>query len=530
MPYWMADLFILFFCLQTAAQAAQWEHIPIAAGKPPFVAVAVNPESALPVVAADSRAIHASIDSGVGWHEAFTSPAAVAITALATNHGATWLAATDQGLYGTFDGGSHWSLIFRASGEDKSFCTAAAFDPSNPNRAALGTRGGLFLSADGGHHWLPATGLTDSGPVIHLAFDAHARERLYLLAQGGLFVGDLNDNTWKKLDSTLKESEDKPAKPEEPEEAAVDSPSFQLIALSLHPAQPSHVYLGTSRGVRASVDGGQTWQWLSNTGLRSARIRRLVWLMQPSPTLYAATARGIARYSALSESWQMLTAGLSDGAIYDLAAHANELWAAADAGVFRYQATDEPFTEEKLSDPRELLGNFVYEPAIGPVREAAIRYAEVHPDKIKNWRRQAALRALLPNVNFGIDHGTSQNIHVDEGTFPNFQVLSTKDRDSGLDVSVTWQLGDLIWSDDQTAIDTRSKLMVQLRDDIVNEVTRTYYERRRLQIALLMAPPKDDHTLLEKELRVQELTALIDGLTGGYFSANATTPTNHGRM
>ena len=76
----------------------------------------------------------------------------------------------------------------------------------------------------------------------------------------------------------------------------------------------------------------------------------------------------------------------------------------------------------------------------------------------------------------------------------------------------------LIWNTDQTSIDTRSKLMVELRDDIMNEVTRTYFERRRIQIELLSSPPQDLKLSLEKELRLQELTADIDALTGGYFS------------
>ena len=100
----------------------------------------------------------------------------------------------------------------------------------------------------------------------------------------------------------------------------------------------------------------------------------------------------------------------------------------------------------------------------------------------------------------------------------NFQLIKSEDRDASFDVGVTWDLGHLIWSDDQTNIDVRSKLMVQLRNDIVDEVTRTYYERRRLQVALLTQPPADAQVVLEKELRVQELTALIDGLTDGYFS------------
>ena len=74
------------------------------------------------------------------------------------------------------------------------------------------------------------------------------------------------------------------------------------------------------------------------------------------------------------------------------------------------------------------------------------------------------------------------------------------------------------WNNDNTLIDVRSKLMVQLRDDIVDEITRLYFERRRLQIELVTNPPHEVHAKVEKDLRLQELTAGLDGLTGGDFS------------
>jgi len=75
----------------------------------------------------------------------------------------------------------------------------------------------------------------------------------------------------------------------------------------------------------------------------------------------------------------------------------------------------------------------------------------------------------------------------------------------------------LIWNDDQTSIDSRSKLMVELREDVLNQVTRLYFERRRLQIEALV---KKETGLprLEKQMRIDELTALIDAMTGGKFS------------
>ena len=76
----------------------------------------------------------------------------------------------------------------------------------------------------------------------------------------------------------------------------------------------------------------------------------------------------------------------------------------------------------------------------------------------------------------------------------------------------------LFWNEHQTTIDIRSKLMVQLREDILNEVTRIYFERRRLQVELADNKSIVGAQRAKKDLRLQELTASIDALTGGRFS------------
>ena len=81
-------------------------------------------------------------------------------------------------------------------------------------------------------------------------------------------------------------------------------------------------------------------------------------------------------------------------------------------------------------------------------------------------------------------------------------------------------MGDLIWNNDQTSIDTRSKLMVQLRGDILDETTRTYFERLRVKKELNKLKPENQEKIEEKKLRLEELTANLDALTGGYFSRN----------
>ncbi|MBL7152028.1 MAG: hypothetical protein ISS89_05550 [Candidatus Omnitrophica bacterium] len=49
-------------------------------------------------------------------------------------------------------------------------------------------------------------------------------------------------------------------------------------------------------------------------------------------------------------------------------------------------------------------------------------------------------------------------------------------------------------------------------------MTKLYFERLRVKIELDELPIEAAKKRLQKELRLEELTASIDALTGGYFS------------
>ena len=83
---------------------------------------------------------------------------------------------------------------------------------------------------------------------------------------------------------------------------------------------------------------------------------------------------------------------------------------------------------------------------------------------------------------------------------------------------LSWDFANLIWNSDQISIDTRSRLMVQLRQDILEEVTRLYFERRRLCAEFQGNPTSDAILLHERRLRIEEVSAQLDALTGGWFS------------
>lgn len=55
---------------------------------------------------------------------------------------------------------------------------------------------------------------------------------------------------------------------------------------------------------------------------------------------------------------------------------------------------------ETMADMEAL---FAHEPSYQEIQQVAMRYAEVHPDKIAAWRQGASLRAFLPRVDYDYD-------------------------------------------------------------------------------------------------------------------------------
>lgn len=158
------------------------------------------------------------------------------------------------------------------------------------------------------------------------------------------------------------------------------------------------------------------------------------------------------------------------------------------------------------------------EPSILELHRAAIRYNEVSPNKVTNWRRQAAIKALLPDISIGYDTNVYKTISTSIKDSKTYFWEGPDDQAKGWDVTASWDLGDLIYNDDQTSIDSRSKLMVQLRNDVLEQLNTAYFERKKLQRQLDKIPDKTSEAYLEREVRIEELTAQIDALTGGYLT------------
>ncbi|MFA4991557.1 MAG: hypothetical protein WC569_03155 [Candidatus Omnitrophota bacterium] len=398
-----------------------------------------------------------------------------------------------KNLYRSGDKGNNWTLTFSAHEENGGIDFVGAFE-----QGIFICAGGRVFKSDDGLAWREYPMKMNSRKIIWVEF---ADNRIFAASEKGVYEN--SGAEWKRIFLTGGEEAERGAVITD-ENIKASGPINSMTVIN------DNIFLAGDFGIFASEDSGETWKEFVNAGLSSLKVRRLV----HKDGFYAATGKGVFIFFEQEKLWKPLYKGLDTKDVRDIAVDKDGyLWAATKKGLYKIELSG---IDRESSAIKDILKGFDNEPCVKETRDAAIEYAEVHPDKIKEWRAAAGKKALLPNVSIGLDRYAVDYWHWDSGTNPD---TLRKGKDTvDWDITMTWDMGGFIWNDDQTSIDTRSKLMVELRQDITDQVTRIYFERRRLQAELLISEPKDLKAGIEKELRLQELTADIDALTGGYFS------------
>lgn len=179
----------------------------------------------------------------------------------------------------------------------------------------------------------------------------------------------------------------------------------------------------------------------------------------------------------------------------------------------------------------EVLAGFAHEPGIVVVQRWAEETAHVSPEVVRRWLRDsrvsAALPALVVEWRSGSDWSNDFQPFDADGNPPVSNAVPTQDvlvgadvgEDRALVVRATWDLAALVSSPDRLRAVHEAQDAVKLRERVLSEVTRLYFERRRLQVDVRLSPRGDARGQIEDELRLRELTAALDGWTGGRFAA-----------
>jgi hypothetical protein len=165
------------------------------------------------------------------------------------------------------------------------------------------------------------------------------------------------------------------------------------------------------------------------------------------------------------------------------------------------------------------------EPSVREVQEAALRYFRVNTDQVNSMRSRASMKAAVPvfEVSGGFTHSDlgedTRNFEKIVGPTPGNPEGLWIDRSAdgnGFDVrgKLSWNFPQLVFNAEELDVASLAGLV----EGLLKESTRLYYMRRRLQVDMVLTPPADQASLLTKQLRLEELTGLIDAMTGGWFS------------
>ncbi len=176
-------------------------------------------------------------------------------------------------------------------------------------------------------------------------------------------------------------------------------------------------------------------------------------------------------------------------------------------------------TRNLAKEARRILKRFKTEPTVREVQKVAIQYAMVNRSRIASLFFRARAAGWLPEFRARYNNNNDDRRSTSFPT-PTSPILTSQSTDfyHRFEFRVTWSLDELIFNRNELSVYRELKRLVELRSDILKEVTKLYFERRRLQVSLIISPPKSLLGRIRKMLRLQELVADLDGLTGGYFS------------
>ncbi len=182
-------------------------------------------------------------------------------------------------------------------------------------------------------------------------------------------------------------------------------------------------------------------------------------------------------------------------------------------------ALAQPAAAAEFRTVDEVLARFEKEPEVRDVQAMVLEYSKTDPRYVNEWLRAAKNAAWLPELtikyDYGNDYGYDYTYEVTEdGELEGADVGN----DHGVAVTAKWKLDELVMSSDRIRVISETQDIVKLRDKVLDEVTRLYFDRRRLQIDMLLAGGGDLKGQIKNEMRLQELTAQIDAYTGGRFS------------
>ncbi|MFQ5514137.1 MAG: hypothetical protein ACE5FG_06815 [Myxococcota bacterium] len=246
-------------------------------------------------------------------------------------------------------------------------------------------------------------------------------------------------------------------------------------------------------------------------------------LARADHTLFVAAERGVYRLAldalgASHERTDLVGAGLA------LAPSSRGLLVATRRGV---ALLAEPPNGGRLSGLEALPRGG---PEVRQVQRAVLAYLELSPNRLHAVEMRARRAALYPELRAGLslERGRSRDRERDQ-TFSSGDVRDLLDRGAAretehrIEIKLVWDLSRIATPDDALAISRERRQLIELRDQVLEQVNRLYFERLRVLERWAALPADASEERRAAALRARELAARLDAWSGGMFSRLART-------
>ncbi len=179
----------------------------------------------------------------------------------------------------------------------------------------------------------------------------------------------------------------------------------------------------------------------------------------------------------------------------------------------------------------EILAHYKNEPTAAETINAALDYSGLNGDRLESmYKRAAGSKALPKKLSYEFtgryrDTDRPQTKTTYGGTDDiknltqtvNTDYIEEQDYDQHK-IHAEWELSGLVFNKEQLDVYKAMASSATSRNKLIKEISDLYFKRRALQVQVDTDSELDVMARLQIELQIQQITAEIDGRTGGWFS------------
>jgi photosystem II stability/assembly factor-like uncharacterized protein len=412
---------------------------------------------------------------------------------------------TSDGLYRSQDKARTFTRVFQGvSKAEERQVVSVATDPQDSKKVLLGTAFGLFISQNGGWNFRKHINFYLFESLIReIWFDPENKNIIHLAMGGSAMASPDGGKNWITTHWD-----------ERPERADVISMSIGPENLRL---------IGTRDGIFASFQGGEMGTWrrrgirfIGQTIMKVLATRQpSTWLVMTDEALWATQNYGVDWSKVFqfggqeSPRWLMTFKG-----------NLNHLWFLSNKRIYRVGA---PPLHRRI-DLRMRKSKKVLEvPALYDFLTYVLRYHRVSFAEAQKYRDRGPWASLFPAVsaNFAYSHSARPTEYHDYlyRAFP-YQWYNVPNQTRyTLGIVLNWEIDWLVFTKRMLPHFGRvERNLAGIRQSLTDRISKLYPEYKQVARQLAMAPPANRLAREYLEIRLHEIAAYFDGISGGYWS------------